>query len=277
MRSNINTCGARRAGTGKSSHVFLLQQIMGNGYVYSVVAFSAIGGLLFGYDQGVISGLLTMKYFGDYFGDQPDNPTSPFSANLQASIVDALVAGCFFGALGASWTGDYFGRKYTILGGAVTFMVGSIIQATAVNLGMLLAGRVIAGLAVGMLSMICPLYQSEIAPKEIRGRLISMQQWAVTWGIMVSDCKRHALLNASYRGGRSCCINFMLARFLSGLTMVQTTLTAITRGKFLWVCRLCLLVFLPLVWCLCPSHPVGLRRRRSRKMMRQACSALWTH
>ncbi|GAB5593454.1 high affinity glucose transporter [Umbelopsis nana] len=159
---------------------------MGNGYVYSVVAFSAIGGLLFGYDQGVISGLLTMKYFGDYFGDQPDNPTSPFSANLQASIVDALVAGCFFGALGASWTGDYFGRKYTILGGAVTFMVGSIIQATAVNLGMLLAGRVIAGLAVGMLSMICPLYQSEIAPKEIRGRLISMQQWAVTWGIMIS-------------------------------------------------------------------------------------------
>ena len=59
------------------------------------------------------------------------------------------------------------------------------IQAASVNVGMLVAGRIVAGFSVGMASSMVPVYQSEIAPKEIRGRVVSLQQWAITWGILI--------------------------------------------------------------------------------------------
>lgn len=62
--------------------------------------------------------------------------------------------------------------------------MGSI-QCASVNVAMLVVGRVIAGICVGIASAICPVYQSEIAPREIRGRVVSLQQWAITWGILI--------------------------------------------------------------------------------------------
>jgi len=59
------------------------------------------------------------------------------------------------------------------------------IQCASVDIGMLVVGRVVAGLCVGIASSICPVYQAEIAPKEIRGRVVSLQQWAITWGILI--------------------------------------------------------------------------------------------
>lgn len=59
------------------------------------------------------------------------------------------------------------------------------IQAASQNIGMLVAGRIIAGICVGITSSLVPVYQSEIAPKEIRGRIVSLQQWAITWGILI--------------------------------------------------------------------------------------------
>lgn len=65
------------------------------------------------------------------------------------------------------------------------FLTRESIQCASVNVGMLVVGRVIAGLCVGIGSSICPVYQAEIAPKEIRGRVVSLQQWAITWGILI--------------------------------------------------------------------------------------------
>ena len=65
------------------------------------------------------------------------------------------------------------------------FLTCESIQCASVNVGMLVVGRVIAGLCVGIASSICPVYQAEIAPKEIRGRVVSLQQWAITWGILI--------------------------------------------------------------------------------------------
>src|SRR3954452_22710003 len=72
------------------------------------------------------------------------------------------------------------------------------IQCAATSVGMLCAGRVIAGICVGIASSVVPVYQSEIAPKEIRGRVVSLQQWAITWGILIQYFIQYG---ASFTGG----------------------------------------------------------------------------
>ena len=116
--------------------------------------------------------------YNDYFND-PDSI-------LQGGINSALSAGCFVGALLAGFPSDRFSRKYTLIGASALFIIGSIFQAAANGVPMLCVGRVLNGLSVGVTSMVVPLYQSEIAPKEIRGRLVSVQQWSITWGIFLA-------------------------------------------------------------------------------------------
>ncbi|KAI8866858.1 general substrate transporter [Ramicandelaber brevisporus] len=146
--------------------------------VYYAASLAAIGGFLYGYDQGVMGSLLAIAPFRDYF----DHPT----ATIRGLIVSAFTLGAFLGSLGAGPLTERVGRRRTIIIAAVLFTFGGILQTAAVNRGMLIAGRIISGLGVGKLSMSVPLFQSEIAPKEIRGRLISTQQFAITVGIAVS-------------------------------------------------------------------------------------------
>ncbi|KAG1449032.1 hypothetical protein G6F56_008771 [Rhizopus delemar] len=105
---------------------------------------------------------------------------------LQGGINGALSAGCFVGALVAGYPADRYSRKYTLIGASFIFIIGSILQAAANGVPMLCVGRVLNGLSVGVTSMVVPLYQSEIAPKEIRGRIVSVQQWSITWGIFLA-------------------------------------------------------------------------------------------
>lgn len=92
-----------------------------------------------------------------------------------------MPAGSFLGSLISSPIANKYSRKYTIQLAGIIWIIGALIQAFAQNVGMLVAGRVIAGICVGMTSALVPVYQSEIAPKEIRGRIVSLQQWAITW------------------------------------------------------------------------------------------------
>lgn len=96
-----------------------------------------------------------------------------------------MPAGSLCGALIVSFLADRIGRKKSIILAGLIWIVGSILQCASVNRGMLVVGRVIAGVAVGIASAVVPVYQSELTPPAIRGRMVSFQQWAITWGILI--------------------------------------------------------------------------------------------
>ncbi|KAE8136348.1 sugar transporter [Aspergillus pseudotamarii] len=142
--------------------------------------FASIGGVLFGYDQGVISGILVMNNFAKEF------PTLANNSTLQGWLVSVLTLGAMFGALVNGPIADRLSRRWSILLANIIFLIGSIIQAASVNIPMIFISRFIAGLAIGQLSMVVPLYISELAPPNLRGGLVALQQFAITGGIMIA-------------------------------------------------------------------------------------------
>ncbi|QRW20714.1 Sugar (and other) transporter [Rhizoctonia solani] len=157
---------------------------MGKGYSpriaanpYIVGSFACIGGGLFGLDISSMSGVLSNPSYLRVF-NHPDS-------NAQGAMVASMPAGSLFGALTVSWLADKIGRKRVIQISGLVWVVGSILQCAAVNRGMLVVGRIISGFAIGLASSTVPLYQSEITPPAIRGRMVSLQQWAITWGILI--------------------------------------------------------------------------------------------
>ena len=146
-------------------------------YVYAWIP--CVGGLAFGYDTGSMSGILAMPQFLDYMHN-PSNFT-------QGGITAGVLAGAFVGSLSTgAFLADRFGRRKTILIGSVVFTVGIAISTAANNVASLVAGRVINGIGNGCLAMMVPLYQSEISPASIRGRIISMQQCFINLGILLA-------------------------------------------------------------------------------------------
>ncbi|KAI8656349.1 hypothetical protein NCS56_01238700 [Fusarium sp. Ph1] len=150
--------------------------------VFRIAAFACIGGILYGYNQGMFSGILTMASFGRHMGDYVENTTK------KGWLTAILELGAWLGAVLSGAIAELCSRKYGILIATTVFMLGVIIQATAVKAGhdSILAGRFITGMGVGSLSTIVPLYNSECAPPEVRGALVALQQLAITFGIMIS-------------------------------------------------------------------------------------------
>jgi sugar porter (SP) family MFS transporter len=141
-----------------------------------------LAGLLFGYDQGVISGALPLL--------QKDLDLS----TLESEIVTSWVTlGALFGALVAGGTADRIGRRWTAVTAGVLFAVGALIEAVAPGAGMLTFGRVVTGLGVGFASVVAPLYAAEMAPKWLRGRFVSTYQLAITVGILFAYLADDAL------------------------------------------------------------------------------------
>ncbi|TYG70765.1 hypothetical protein ES288_D05G340300v1 [Gossypium darwinii] len=139
---------------------------------------AGIGGLLFGYDTGVISGALL--YIREDF-EQVDRKTW-----LQELILSMAVAGAIGGAAIGGWISDRFGRKRSILLADVLFAVGALVMAFAPAPVMIILGRILVGLGVGMTSMTAPLYISEASPARIRGALVSTNGLLITGGQFLS-------------------------------------------------------------------------------------------
>ena len=140
------------------------------------ITFAAgMAGLLFGLDIGVISGAL--PFITTHF---------ELSSRLQEWVVSTMMLGAALGALSTGWISYKLGRKTSLMAGAALFVLGSVGSSMAPNVVILLVSRVLLGFAVGIASYVAPLYLSEMAEKEDRGKLISMYQMMVTIGILVA-------------------------------------------------------------------------------------------
>lgn len=147
--------------------------------------FGALGGLLFGYDTGVISGAILFI--------SEDFDTTPF---VEGAIVAGILLGAMVGAGTAGRLSDALGRRKLILAAGVLFTVGAIGAAVAPSAGVLIAFRVVLGLGVGAAALIVPLYLSEIAPASIRGAVTSLNQLMIVSGILVAFLVNAALASS---------------------------------------------------------------------------------
>ena len=140
-----------------------------------IAAIAALGGLLFGYDTGVISSALL--FIRDVFH---------LSTAGQSLVAGIVLVGAVIGASVGGTVSDRFGRRLVILVTALMFVAGALTSAFAPSVGILLAGRLLIGIAIGVASMLTPLYLAEISPAASRGAVTSLNQLCITLGILVS-------------------------------------------------------------------------------------------
>src|SRR5438445_4045489 len=144
-------------------------------YATLITLVAALGGLLFGFDTGVISGALLFII-----------PEFHLGAAAQGLVVGIVTLGALAGALLGGVAADGVGRRPTNIAGGATFIVGSLVSAAAPDVATLIVGRFVIGVAIGLSSVAAPLYIAELAPARRRGTLVSLFQLAVTVGILAS-------------------------------------------------------------------------------------------
>ena len=144
-------------------------------FVYVAAAFAALGGLLFGYDTGVISGA-ELFFKNDFV-------LSTFALEV---IVSGVLAGAAVGALAGGRLADLFGRRKLLIATAIIFAAGAILCAIAMSATALIVGRIIVGLGIGLSSGTVPVYISEVSPANARGWQVSLFQLAITIGILLA-------------------------------------------------------------------------------------------
>jgi len=156
--------------------------VKGKAYVWLISLVATIGGLMFGFDVGIISGAI--PFIQPYFGWN----------ELQLGWgVSSILLGCIVGAFGTGTFTERFGRKRLLISVALFFAISCAGMALAHQALVFISFRILGGLAVGAVSVLSPMYVAEVAPSRIRGTLITIYQLAITLGILVSYLVNFAL------------------------------------------------------------------------------------
>jgi SP family sugar:H+ symporter-like MFS transporter len=196
-------------------------RVLGTEENRSVYVFGALGGLLFGYDTGVISGAILFI--------KEDFALTPF---LEGAVVAALLLGAIVGAAFAGRLADAFGRRRLILIAATLFAIGAVGAALAPGTATLIAFRFVLGLAVGSAALIVPLYLSEIAPTEIRGAITSLNQMMIVVGILLAYLVNAALASSEeWRLMLGLAVVPSIVLFVGMIRMPETPRWLVTRGR----------------------------------------------
>ena len=161
------------------------------GYVVLISVVAALGGLLFGFDTAVISG--TINFIQPYFG---------LSEAGLGWAVSSLLFGSIGGVFIAGKAGDHFGRKRVLMMAALLFLLSAIGSASAHVLFFFLISRILGGIAVGIASILSPMYIAELAPAKYRGTLVSMNQLAIVIGILVAFFSNYLLVGTGVNNWR---------------------------------------------------------------------------
>lgn len=153
-----------------------------HGFLYLAAAVASLSGLLFGYDTGVVSGaLLFLK------------TQYHLSPTMQEVVTGVVLVGACLGAVGSGRLADRLGRRLLMIATSAVFLVGVLVTALAPNIVVLIVGRVIVGVGIGVASYLGPLYISEISPANLRGSLVALNQLLLTLGILISYFVDYAL------------------------------------------------------------------------------------
>lgn len=161
------------------------------GYVILISVVAALGGLLFGFDTAVISG--TINFIQPYFG---------LSEAGLGWTVSSLLFGCIAGVFLAGKAGDHYGRKKVLMVAALLFFISAVGSASAHSLVFFLVARILGGLAVGVASILSPMYIAELAPAKYRGTLVSLNQLAIVIGILVAFFSNYLLVDTGENNWR---------------------------------------------------------------------------
>lgn len=151
-------------------------------FVLTVVIIAALGGALFGYDTGVISGVLVFL-----------TPDFGLSQTQVGVLTSSLLIGAAIGSITGGWMADRWGRRATLLFAGALFLVGALAQAAAPDVTVMIITRLILGVGVGTASLVVPMYVSEIAPPTYRGRLVSMNSLMIASGQLLAYVVNAAL------------------------------------------------------------------------------------
>lgn len=149
---------------------------------------ASLGGFIFGYISGQISGFFLMKDFSERFGELQPDGSYGFSAARQGTIVGMVSVGALIGSLIAGTMSDLIGRRLCISAAAFFTCVGTIVEISSSNhWAQFAVGRLVSGLSIGALSVVVPMYQSECAPTVIRGVIVASYQLLITLGIWTAE------------------------------------------------------------------------------------------
>ncbi len=159
------------------------------GFLWQVSFIAGLGGILYGFDMGVIAAALI--YVRETFG---------LSTIMQEFVVSVVLVGAMAGALGGGAIADRIGRRATLLWGGALFLAGSVLAFAAPGVILLIVARALLGIAIGFTSVTAPVYVSELAPPQSRGMLIGLYQLALTAGIALANLVGYWL--ASQHGWR---------------------------------------------------------------------------
>ncbi|KAF9463521.1 general substrate transporter [Collybia nuda] len=152
-----------------------LAGLLHNYYALICAFFASIGGLTFGYDQGVIANVLVMHDFQERW------PITPLQKGVMTAVLEL---GALIGALAAGILADRYSRRHSIFAACIVFCIGSGFQCGAQTLSHIFIGRAVGGIGVGALSMLSPLYMAEISPPEVRGSLMALEQFSIVLGVV---------------------------------------------------------------------------------------------
>ena len=161
------------------------------GYVILISVVAALGGLLFGFDTAVISG--TINFIQPYFG---------LSEAGLGWTVSSLLFGCIAGVFLAGKAGDHYGRKKVLMAAALLFFISAVGSASSHSLSFFLFSRILGGIAVGVASILSPMYIAELAPAKYRGTLVSLNQLAIVIGILVAFFSNYLLVDTGENNWR---------------------------------------------------------------------------
>ncbi|KAL3418412.1 MFS sugar transporter [Phlyctema vagabunda] len=160
--------------------------LVGRALSWAITATAGSGFLLFGYDQGVMSGLLTGDAFTRQFPEIDTTDTGTGSSSLQGTVVAIYEIGCFFGAIFCFFWGEKLGRRNCIMLGCIVLSIGAALQASATGIPQMIVGRIVAGLGNGANTATIPVWHAELMKPKKRGKGLAVELAINIFGVMMA-------------------------------------------------------------------------------------------